>query len=104
MKGTIAIHKQLGVFIGAYKNYTFFAKDDVFATYKAFSFIDVEDANLYFTENLEKTTDLKVKDMIFVNVEYKSNFPSVVDIVKAGYGQYTFNMLNHMPLQNNYIN
>lgn len=100
MKKTIAINEELGVFIGTVSGYAIFSKNDPVGAYKAYGFKDETEANLYFDANLAKSK----KGTFFVNIETPTDYVSCVDIIKAGYGVYAQDMINHMYMPSESIN
>jgi hypothetical protein len=92
MKRVVAISTDLGVFLGTVGGYAIFSKEDPIGIPKAFGFSSVEEAELYFEENLPKTKN----NVFFAEVETSSKYVSCVELIKAGYSEYTKEMLENM--------
>lgn len=90
----IVINKEKGVFLGAYSGYAFFAKTDPVGIPKAFAFDTPDVAKLFIDTNMTRYAN----NTFYVPIETKSTYPSVSDIIKAGYGDYTYNMMDYLPM------
>lgn len=93
MKRVVAISTDLGIFLGTVGGYAIFSKEDPIGIPKAFGFASVEEAELYFEENLPKTK----RSVFFAEVETKSKYVTCVDLIKAGYEEYARDLLENMP-------
>lgn len=90
----IIIEEKLGVFIGSYKQVALFAKNDIFGFTRVFSFDKREEAEEYI--NLFKQDDDHVYKI--AEVESKTKYVKVEDLIKQGYGDYTHYMMDGIPM------
>lgn len=93
-KKYIIINKEKGVFLGAYSGYAFFAKTDPVGIPKAFAFDTPEVATLFINSNMARYAN----NTFYAPIETNSTYPSVAEIIKAGYGDYTYNMMDYLPM------
>jgi len=106
----VIIDPSMGVFLGTYsmkdffeeddatedvpeysKSYALFAVNNPFGISRAYGFECEEDASSFIETSFPNSGD--EFDMFAVPVNTSDNYPSVVDIIKAGYGDFTFDML-----------
>jgi hypothetical protein len=66
---------------------------------KAPSFDSEEDA-AYYIENYLKTTE---RTYGIIQVESKDKYVSVIDVIKAGYKEYTHNLIDFLPMDSEAI-
>jgi hypothetical protein len=90
----LAINKEKGVFLGTYSGYAFFAKTDPTGMSNAYAFDDENTARFFLNTNLPA----QANSTFFVPIDSKANYVSVVDIIKAGYGDYTYKMMDALPM------
>jgi hypothetical protein len=93
-KRYIIICKDRGVFVGIDGVFAFFAKGCPLKTYHAASFPSYAEAEAFATNNLNHTHEY---GFMIIGIEAKGPYVNVVDIIKAGYGDYTHNMITNMP-------
>jgi hypothetical protein len=95
--------KELGLFLGTHINsiisdkgkmFVIFAGTDIFGISKATSFDTQEDAQLYIDDFLSKRYD----NLVVLPINAKEKFISVIDVIKAGYEQYTHSMMDNIPM------
>lgn len=98
-KKYVIIEKDRGVFLGAYSGYAFFAKNDPIGIPKAFTFDSERVAKLYVETNLPSFANTT----FYAQVTTNSSYASVVDIIKAGYAEHTYNMIDFLPMQSEAI-
>lgn len=93
------IEEDLGFFLGAFQKFGVFAKTDVFGLSKAYSFRSEKEANEFIDEYLGRDRgDWKV-----LEVDTEDRYIDVVELLKRGYGEYTHNMMDSVPMISNNI-
>lgn len=90
----LIVEKERGLFLGAYKTYFLFAKNNIFPILKAPSFETESDAE-YYIANYLKTDD---KTYGIIQIDTDDKYVSIIDILKSGYSEYTHNMIDFMPM------
>jgi hypothetical protein len=99
----IVVDQNLGVFLGTYagedlgldseKTFACFAANNPYKLTTACSFKTEEVAEVFINEIFP---DHRKKFLNILPVESDAEFPSVVDIIKSGHENYTFNMMDGM--------
>jgi len=94
MRYIIADEKR-GVFLGAYRQYALFAKNDMLGSTKAFSFDTRSEAEDYI-----ESAFTQYKDAVYtiIEVDAKNKYVRVEDIVRQGYGRYTHYLVDNLPM------
>jgi hypothetical protein len=95
----LIVEKDRGLFLGAYKEYFLFARNNIFPIVKAPSFNTLEEAELYIAYYLNET-DRKYG---VIEVDSKNKYVNIVDVLKAGYKEYTHNLIDFLPMQSEAI-
>jgi hypothetical protein len=95
----LIVEKNRGLFLGAYRNNFLFARHCVFPILRAPSFSTEEDAE-YYIENYLKMNE---RDYGIIQVETKDKYVSIIDIIKAGYEEYTHNLIDFLPMDSEAI-
>lgn len=112
----IIIEGKMGVFLGTYaladlydddeiditeiseteynKSYAVFASDNPLGIPIAMSFENLNDAEEFIKDAFKGTNNLKLMP---VPIETKNHNPDVIDIIKSGYGEFTFDMMDGLP-------
>jgi len=90
----IIIDKEMGVFLGTYGKFGLFAANEGFDVVKAVSFESEKMARNLINEY----TSLEEDDYFVAPIETKENYVSVVDIIKAGYGEHTHSMIDNLQM------
>lgn len=90
----LIIEKDLGLFLGVYQGVFIFAKGNVFPIVKAPSFDSEQDAEYYIAKYFPKGG----KTYGVIKVESKDKYVGVADILKAGYKEYTHEMIDFIPM------
>jgi hypothetical protein len=90
------IEENLGFFLGAFQKFGVFAKTDLFGLHKAYSFKTEEKANEFVNEYLGKDRG----DWSVVSIDTNEKYIDVVHLLKSGYGRYTHNMVDSLPMTN----
>lgn len=90
------IEEDLGFFLGAFQKFGVFAKTDLFGLHKAYSFKTEEEANKFIGEYLGKDRGY----WLVVSIDTDEKYIDVVDLLKSGYGKYTHNMVDSLPMTN----
>lgn len=88
------IEEDLGFFLGAYQKFGVFAKTDVFGIHKAYSFKTEKEANSFLNKSLGKDRG----DWLVVGINTDEKYIDVVHLLKSGYGRYTHNMIDSLPM------
>jgi len=103
-KRYIIIDKDMGVFLGTYDGrelgreddnriYACFAANNPFGLTTACSFKSDKAANFYIKDMFHEG---KKRDLLVAEVDTDTEFPHVVDIIKAGYTEHCHDMLDVM--------
>jgi hypothetical protein len=94
-KRTIAINPEKGIFLGSVAGYAVFSKTDPFGIPKAFGFDSPEHAKDFFATVLP----LMSNNMIFPVITTNSDdYVSCVDIIKQGYEEHTYKMMDYLDM------
>lgn len=120
-KRYIIIHDDKGVFLGTYsmadildeadidptmpdeelyKSFALFADENPFPIPRAVSFSSEAEAKQFCEDSFSKD---QISNMSVVCINSESQYPDVADIVKSGFGDYTFNMLDGLECPNEYV-
>ena len=92
----------MGVFIGTYKGCDLGMEDDgrVYATFAANNPFGVTNVCSFKTERaacnyiVDMFPPRKQKQLSTLKVETETEFPTVVDLIKSGHGDHTFDMID----------
>ena len=95
----LIVEKEKGLFLGSFRTLYLFAKGNIFGIVKAPSFGTEVDAEYYIANYLPKE-DAKYG---VISVESKDKYVSIIDIIKAGYGEYTHDLIEFLPMQSEAI-
>ncbi len=95
----LIVEKDRGLFLGAYRNNFLFARNNIFPIVKAPSFDTEQDAE-YYIENYLKTDE---RTYGIIQVQSKDKYVSVIDVIKAGYKEYTHNLIDFLPMDSEAI-
>jgi len=95
----LIVEKDRGLFLGAYKNIFLFARNNIFPVVKAPSFDSEEDAE-YYIDNYLKMDE---RTYGIIKVQSKDKYVSVIDVIKAGYKEYTHNLIDFLPMDSEAI-
>ena len=74
------------------RSFALFAKDNPFSIHRACSFASVEEAQRFIKDSFGKTAKNLKLDAF--PVETTTYYPDIVDLIKSGYSQHTFDMLD----------
>jgi hypothetical protein len=100
--------EDFGVFLGTHMSslfgdksrlYAIFAKTDMFGIYKATSFENTNDAQIYIDEFLSKGYD----NLSIIPIDVDEKYICVSKIIKAGYEKYTHDMMDNMPMMSDSV-
>jgi len=103
----IIIDKNQGVFLGTHLDtsedpdgvvYVLWSKDNFFSCSKAYSFDNVTDARLFADTTLRRWPMTSV-----AKIDTNEKYVDVIDLLKAGFGPYTHDMINCIPMANESI-
>lgn len=97
----LIVEKERGLFLGAYKNLFLFARSNIFPIVRAPSFESLQDAEYYIASYLKTENDGRTYGVI--EVESKDKYVNVVDVIKAGYKEYTHDLIDFLPMQSEAI-
>jgi hypothetical protein len=92
----VIIEEDLGFFLGAFQKFGVFAKTDIFGFHKAYSFKTETEANEFVKEYLGEDRG----DWFVVSIETNEKYVDVVQLLKGGYGKYTHQMVDNIPMIN----
>jgi predicted Co/Zn/Cd cation transporter (cation efflux family) len=90
----LLINKEMGVFLGTYLKYVLFAKSDAEEIVKAYSFSDEESAR----EFAKIGTEMSQEDYFIAPIQANDKYVHVVDLIKAGYGDHVYNLMNNIEM------
>ena len=93
----IIICEERGIFLGTYDKFGFFSKVEDFGCYKVPTFVSEEEAKKYANKFMDKE---KKHDYLYPYFDTNDRYVSCIDIIKAGYGKYTGEMISNLP---NYV-
>lgn len=100
----VILDKREGVFLGTHIDYSrdvdegdeivyvLWAKDNVFSVTKAYSFQKREEARLFADTTLRRWPRAQV-----VGIDTDEKYVDVVDLLKQGYADYTYDMVDCIP-------
>lgn len=91
----LIICKERGVFLGTYENSLFFSKIDDFGCYKVPSFANKNEAVEYSKKFMD--TENHKFEYIYPEFKTKEKYVTCIDIIKAGYGDHTGDMIDNIP-------
>jgi len=111
MKKYIIIDPESGIFLGTAKNdelelldvppgtkiVALFSSNNVFEITKAVAFFTKEDAEEYINIYIKRRCPYAFVGEI-ESSDDESNYVDIVDIVKAGYGDHAWDMIDYLPL------
>jgi len=95
----IIIEKNLGVFVGKYEFYAVFAKNEIFGAERVASFENKNEAVAFIEEQLRT----EEKEFCVEQINCKSNYVPVVEIIKAGLGYHTHRMMDNIHMRSEAI-
>jgi hypothetical protein len=90
----LLINKEMGVFLGTYLKYVLFAKSDAEEIVKAYSFSDEESARIFAMKGAEMSQE----DYFIAPIQANDKYVHVVDLIKAGYGDHVYNLMNNIEM------
>ena len=103
----VIVDRKEGVFLGTHIDdsldpdgvvFVLWAKDNVFSCSKAYSFEDATEARMFADTTLRRWPLAQVK-----RINTKEKYVDVVDLLKEDLGQYTFDMVDCIPMMNENI-
>ena len=80
--------------VDEYKLYALFASNNPFGVSCAPTFDSLKDANKYVTNYLSKPELFDIKTVAIKTANLNDHYVSLVEIIKAGYSDYTFDMID----------
>lgn len=90
----LIVEKDLGLFLGVYQNIFIFAKDNFFPIIKSPGFNSVEDAEYYIAKYFPKEN----RKYGVISIDTSDKYVNVVDVLRAGYEEYVYNMIDFIPM------
>lgn len=90
----LLINKKMGVFLGTYLKYVLFAKNDSIDIVKAYSFKNEESAHKF----AKGATDMDEEDYFVAPIYSDEKYIHVVDVIKAGYEDHVYGMIDNMQI------
>lgn len=95
----IIVDEEKGVFLGAYNKFAVFAENDALGMTRAFSFDTKLKAQQYIDRSFGKDDNVyKV-----IEVDAKTTYVKVEDIIRQGYGKYTHYLMDNIPMRSQAI-
>lgn len=95
----LIVEKDRGIFLGSFKSISLFAKGNIFGITKAPSFEKEEDAEYYIGYHLPK----EERQYGIIEIKSDEKYISIIDIIKQGYGEYTHDLIEFLPMQSESI-
>jgi len=95
----IIIEKNLGVFVGKYEFYAVFAKNEIFGAERVASFETKNEAVSFIEEQLQT----EEKEFCIEQINCKSKYIPIVEIIKAGLGHHTHRMMDNIQMHSEAI-
>ena len=90
----LIVEKEKGLFLGSFRNAALFAKGNIFGIIKAPSFDTEADAEHYIANYLLKDE----RQYGVIAVDSKDKYVSIIDIIKQGFGAYTHELIDFLPM------
>lgn len=90
----LIVEKELGLFLGVYQGVFIFAKDNSFPIIKAPGFDSPDDAEYYIAKYFPKEN----KKYGVIDVETNDKYVNIIDVIKSGYKEYTYNLIDFIPM------
>lgn len=90
----IIIERDLGAFVGRYDYYAIFAKNEIFGADRVVSFENKKTAIDFVVSNLN------AENRVFCveGINCKSEYVTVIEIIKAGLGHHTHQMMENIQM------
>jgi len=90
----IIICKERGLFLGTYEKFGFFSRVEDFGCYKVPTFKSEDEAKEYSKKYMDND---KEHEYLYPSFDTKDKYISCIDIIKAGYGEHTGEMITNLP-------
>lgn len=90
----LLINKEMGVFLGTHLKYVFFAKNDAEDIVKAYSFKDEESVHKF----VKISTNMNEEQYFVAPIKSDDKHVHVIDLIKAGYGDHVYNLMNNIEM------
>jgi hypothetical protein len=90
----LLIDKKLGVFLGTYLKFALFAANEGLDIVKAYTFETETDVHKF----VETNTGLKEDEYFIAPIETKEKYVTIIELIKAGYGEHIHNMINNLQM------
>lgn len=90
----VIIEKTDGLFLGSYLGEFIFAKDNTFPIVKVPSFESIQLAEFYIASYFP----IDNKQYGVIEIDTKDKYVSLIDILKAGYEEYTHRLMMNYPM------
>lgn len=90
----LLISEQRGVFLGTHITYALFAADSTLDIVKAYTFDDEKTAHSFANARI----GMEQEDYSLKPIESDEKYVHVVDIIKAGYEDYVYDLANNIQM------
>lgn len=90
----LIVEKERGLFLGIYHSLLIFAKNNIFPIVKVPSFNSEDEAMQFIASTLSK----EGLDCGVIIVNSKEKYVNIVDVIKAGYSEYTHDLIDNIPM------
>lgn len=90
----LLINKEMGVFLGTYLKFVLFSKTGAPDIVKAYSFKDEESAIKF----AKIGTEMNEEEYFVAPIESDDKYVHVVDLIKAGYGDHVYGMIDNIEM------
>lgn len=91
----LIVEKEFGLFLGVYRDIFIFAKNCIFPIMKSPSFDTKKGAEYY----IEKYFPKEYKDYLVISIKSENKYVHIVEVIKAGYKEYTHELIDFIPMQ-----
>lgn len=91
----LIVEKTEGLFLGVFYNTLWFAKENPWPAVKAPSFATEKEAMSFIARSLPKDDGQKYG---VISVDAKERYVDIVDIIKAGYSEFTHELMDNIPM------
>ena len=88
------VDKEKGLFLGTLNDYHMFAKGNIFTVIKAPSF-DTEEKAMTYIAYISKLGGF---DLGVISLDTNQKYVNITEVIKQGYGDYTHDLINFLPM------
>ena len=90
----LIIEKEKGLFLGAFRQIYIFAKGNIFSIVRAPSFDTENEAMAY----IARVFDGDGGEYGVIAIDAKDKYVSIIDVIKQGYGAFTHELIDLLPM------